>query len=87
MFAGPEIDFAHARVSGDFGGRALGEDRAADQHDDMAGEAEHDMHVVFRFATHIIVLVGGAVFSEGSPAEIAADPRVREVYLGTRKHG
>jgi branched-chain amino acid transport system ATP-binding protein len=48
---------------------------------------EHDMHVVFRFATHILVLVGGAVFSEGSPAEIAADPRVREVYLGTRKHG
>ena len=28
---------------------------------------EHDMHVVFRFATHIIVLVGGAVFTEGSP--------------------
>ena len=36
---------------------------------------EHDMHVVFRFATHIIVLVGGAIFTEGSPAEIAADPR------------
>jgi branched-chain amino acid transport system ATP-binding protein len=48
---------------------------------------EHDMHVVFRFATHIIVLVGGAVFTEGSPAEIASDPRVREVYLGTRHHG
>jgi ABC-type branched-subunit amino acid transport system ATPase component len=48
---------------------------------------EHDMHVVFRFATHIIVLVGGAVFTEGSPAQIAADPGVREVYLGTRKHG
>ena len=48
---------------------------------------EHDMHVVFRFATHIIVLVGGAIFTEGSPAEIAADPGVREVYLGTRKHG
>jgi branched-chain amino acid transport system ATP-binding protein len=48
---------------------------------------EHDMHVVFRFASHIIVLVGGAVFAEGSPAEIAADPGVREVYLGTRKHG
>jgi ABC-type branched-subunit amino acid transport system ATPase component len=45
------------------------------------------MHVVFRFATHIIVLVGGAVFTEGSPKEIAADPGVREVYLGTRKHG
>ncbi len=48
---------------------------------------EHDMHVVFRFASHIIVLVGGMVFAQGSPAEIAADPRVREVYLGKRKHG
>ena len=48
---------------------------------------EHDMHVVFRFASHIIVLVGGAIFTQGSPAEISADPRVREVYLGTRNHG
>jgi branched-chain amino acid transport system ATP-binding protein len=48
---------------------------------------EHDMHIVFRFATHIIVLVAGAVFTQGSPKEIAADPAVREVYLGTRKHG
>jgi branched-chain amino acid transport system ATP-binding protein len=48
---------------------------------------EHDMHVVFRFATHIIVMVGGAIFTEGSPAEIAVNPGVREVYLGKRKHG
>jgi branched-chain amino acid transport system ATP-binding protein len=48
---------------------------------------EHDMHVVFRFASHIIVLVGGAIFTQGTPAEISADPKVREVYLGTRKHG
>jgi branched-chain amino acid transport system ATP-binding protein len=48
---------------------------------------EHDMHVVFRFATHIIVLVGGAIFAQGSPAEISADPGVREVYLGKRHHG
>lgn len=48
---------------------------------------EHDMHVVFRFATHIIVLVGGAIFAQGTPAEIAADAGVREVYLGARKHG
>jgi branched-chain amino acid transport system ATP-binding protein len=47
---------------------------------------EHDMHVVFRFASHIIVLVGGAIFTQGTPKEIAADPKVREVYLGTRKH-
>jgi ABC-type branched-subunit amino acid transport system ATPase component len=48
---------------------------------------EHDMQVVFRFASHIIVMVGGAVFAQGSPKEIAADPRVREVYLGKRHHG
>ena len=47
---------------------------------------EHDMHVVFRFATHIIVL-GGALFTQGTPAEISADPGVREVYLGKRHHG
>ncbi|HZP78212.1 MAG TPA: ABC transporter ATP-binding protein [Pseudolabrys sp.] len=48
---------------------------------------EHDMHVVFRFATHIIVMVAGAVFAEGPPQAIAEDARVREVYLGTRRHG
>ena len=48
---------------------------------------EHDMHVVFRFASHIIVMVAGAIYTEGSPAEIAAHPGVRDVYLGTRKHG
>jgi len=43
---------------------------------------EHDMSVVFRFAQRITVLVGGRVLTEGTPAEVAADARVREVYLG-----
>ncbi len=43
---------------------------------------EHDMELVFRFASRIVVLVGGSVLVEGTPAEIAADPRVRAVYLG-----
>ena len=43
---------------------------------------EHDMNVVFRFARRIIVMVGGRILVEGSPSEIAADKRVREVYLG-----
>ncbi len=43
---------------------------------------EHDMDVVFRFARDITVLVGGAVLAEGPPAAIAADARVRAVYLG-----
>ncbi len=48
---------------------------------------EHDMELVFRFAERITVLVGGKVLVEGTPAEIAADPRVREVYLGEAQHG
>ena len=45
---------------------------------------EHDMNVVFRFANRIIVMVGGRILVEGTPSEIAADARVREVYLGER---
>ena len=48
---------------------------------------EHDMGLVFRFAERITVLVGGRVLTEGTPADIAADPRVREVYLGEAAHG
>jgi branched-chain amino acid transport system ATP-binding protein len=47
---------------------------------------EHDMTFVFRFASRIIVMVGGAILLEGTPQEIAADPRVREVYLGKSGH-
>jgi branched-chain amino acid transport system ATP-binding protein len=43
---------------------------------------EHDMNVVFRFASRIIVMVGGRILVEGTPDEIARDERVREVYLG-----
>jgi branched-chain amino acid transport system ATP-binding protein len=43
---------------------------------------EHDMDVVFRFAQRITVLVQGEVLCEGTPAEIGADRRVHEVYLG-----
>jgi branched-chain amino acid transport system ATP-binding protein len=48
---------------------------------------EHDMSLVFRFAERIAVLVGGRLLVEGTPAEIAADKRVREVYLGEAQHG
>ena len=48
---------------------------------------EHDMELVFRLASKITVLVQGGVLTEGTPAEIAADARVREVYLGERDHG
>ena len=47
---------------------------------------EHDMDLVFRFAQRITVLVQGQVLVEGRPDEIAADRRVRDVYLGEATH-
>ena len=43
---------------------------------------EHDMEVVFGFASRIIVMHLGEVIAAGSPEEVRADARVREVYLG-----
>ncbi|MGK6316364.1 ABC transporter ATP-binding protein [Neorhizobium sp. DT-125] len=43
---------------------------------------EHDMDLVFSFANRISVLVAGALFVEGTVAEVSADPRVKAVYLG-----
>jgi branched-chain amino acid transport system ATP-binding protein len=43
---------------------------------------EHDMSVVFGFATRVIVLHLGQVIAAGSPDEVRANPLVREVYLG-----
>jgi branched-chain amino acid transport system ATP-binding protein len=43
---------------------------------------EHDMDVVFGFAGRVIVLHGGEVIASGTPGEVRADSRVREVYLG-----
>ena len=47
---------------------------------------EHDMDLVFRFAERITVLASGAVLAEGDADAIAADPRVREAYLGNPAH-
>ena len=43
---------------------------------------EHDMQVVFGFASRVIVMHLGEVIAEGAPEEVRANPRVREVYLG-----
>ena len=43
---------------------------------------EHDMDLVFSFATRMTVLVNGAVLTEGDPDTIANDSQVKAVYLG-----
>jgi branched-chain amino acid transport system ATP-binding protein len=44
---------------------------------------EHDMHFVGALCDEVIVLDFGRKIAEGTPAEIRANARVQEIYLGT----
>ncbi len=43
---------------------------------------EHDMDFMRRYARSVTVLHAGKVLSEGTVAQVQADPKVQEVYLG-----
>lgn len=43
---------------------------------------EHDMDVALRVSESVTMMHNGAVFKEGTPQEIEADPEVQELYLG-----
>jgi branched-chain amino acid transport system ATP-binding protein len=45
---------------------------------------EHDMDVVFAHADRLLVLDRGRVLAEGPPQRVRGDPKVRQVYLGSR---
>lgn len=45
---------------------------------------EHDMDVVFRHATRVMVLDRGRLIAQGDPAQVRANARVQQVYLGSR---
>ena len=47
---------------------------------------EHDMRLILKLAHRITVLDRGRVLAEGAPADVAADSRVREAYLGRGRH-
>jgi branched-chain amino acid transport system ATP-binding protein len=45
----------------------------------------HDLDLVFSLANRVMVLYYGQIIASGTPEEIQDDPKVREIYLGTKK--
>ena len=45
----------------------------------------HDMDLVFNLADSIMVLYFGKIIARGPPQEIAANPKVQEIYLGSEE--
>jgi len=43
----------------------------------------HDLDLVFSLAERVVVLYYGQIIAQGTPEEIQAHPKVREIYLGT----
>ncbi len=45
----------------------------------------HDMDLVFGMAERVIVLHYGEIIAEGSGEKISADPKVKEIYMGSEE--
>jgi branched-chain amino acid transport system ATP-binding protein len=47
---------------------------------------EHIMHAVVRFSERVMCLDAGRIIASGTPAEVMAEKRVQEAYLGAYAH-
>jgi branched-chain amino acid transport system ATP-binding protein len=47
---------------------------------------EHIMHAVVRFSERVMCLDAGRIIASGTPAEVMAERRVQEAYLGAHAH-
>jgi branched-chain amino acid transport system ATP-binding protein len=47
---------------------------------------EHIMHAVMRFSERVMCLDAGRIIASGTPAEVMAEKRVQEAYLGAHAH-
>lgn len=45
---------------------------------------EHDLKFLFELVDRVVVFVEGQVYLQGNPDEVVKDPRLQEVYFGTR---
>ena len=48
---------------------------------------EHNLSEVMRICRHLVVLDNGRKIGDGDPAEVMADPTVRDAYLGAAREG